>query len=73
MTTDAKAQSCPECGGIMRHGARDELLTYKGESRVVQVLGWWCTTCGEAIFTGEPLLAHERAFQEFKAEVDAWR
>ncbi len=38
--------------------------------RTIKTLGWWCTNCDEAILTGDPLVAHEKAFQQFKAEVD---
>jgi HTH-type transcriptional regulator/antitoxin MqsA len=65
-----KTQPCPECGGIMRHEKHDDVLEYKGESRTIKTLGWWCTRCGEAILTGEPLALHEKAFQQLKAEVD---
>ena len=70
MAKGMKTLSCPECGRLMRYEKRDNLLTYKGKSRAVKTLGWWCTNCVEAIITGEPLLAHKRAFQEFKAEID---
>jgi len=53
----------------MRYEKRDDVLEYKGHKRVIKTLGWWCTRCGEGILTGKPLLAHEKAFQELKAEV----
>ncbi len=70
MAKDVKTQPCVECGGPMRYEVRDDVLEYKGQTRTVPTLGWWCTRCDEAILTGEPLLASERAFQELKAEVD---
>ncbi len=70
MSKAVRTQPCPECGGEMRYEKGDDALEYKGRTRVIKTLGWWCTQCGEAILTGEPLLAHERAFQELKAEVD---
>ena len=70
MGRDVKTQPCPECGGLMRHEKHDDVLVYKGRSRTIRTLGWWCTECGEAILTGEPLVAHARAFQQLKAEVD---
>jgi HTH-type transcriptional regulator / antitoxin MqsA len=54
----------------MRYEKHDDVLTYKGQSRTIKTLGWWCTNCDEAILTGAPLVAHEKAFQQFKAEVD---
>ncbi len=70
MSKEAKTQPCPECGGLMRHEKHEDVLVYKEQSRTIKTLGWWCTKCGEAILTGEPLVAHEKAFQQFKAEVD---
>ncbi len=70
MTTRIKTQPCVECGGQMRFERHDDVLVYKGQTRTIKTLGWWCSSCGEAILSGEPLLAHEQAFQKFKAEVD---
>ena len=70
MAKAAKAQPCPECGGTMRYEKHDDVLTYKGKSRTIKTLGWWCTKCDEGILTGDPLVAHEKAFQQFKAEID---
>ncbi len=63
-------QPCPECGGTMRYTTGNDQLTYKGQSRIIKTLGWWCQDCGEGILTGEPLREHEKAFLSFKAEVD---
>ena len=68
--TKVKTQRCPECGGEMRYEKRGEVLTYRGHRKTIQTLGWWCTKCDEGIVTGKPLLAHARAFQSLKAEVD---
>lgn len=70
MAKAGKKQPCPECGGVMRYEKHDDVLTYKGSSRTIKTLGWWCTKCDEAILSGDPLVAHEKAFQELKAEVD---
>jgi len=70
MAKGAATQPCPECGGRMRYEKHDDVLTYKGQSRTIKTLGWWCTNCDEAILSGEPLIAHEQAFQQFKAEID---
>ena len=66
MATEIKTQACPECGGLMRYEKHDDVLVYKDRSRTIKTLGWWCSKCGEAILTGEPLVAHERAFQPLK-------
>jgi HTH-type transcriptional regulator / antitoxin MqsA len=65
-----QTQACPECGGVMKYEKHSDVLTYKGHERTIKTLGWWCTQCGEGILSGEPLLAHARAFQQFKSEVD---
>jgi YgiT-type zinc finger domain-containing protein len=66
----AESPSCPACASAMVYETRPDVLTYKGRERSVNTLGWWCTQCAEAIFTGEPLAANERAYLELKAEVD---
>jgi HTH-type transcriptional regulator / antitoxin MqsA len=66
----AKTQACPACGGGMRYERRDDVLEYKGTARTLKTLGWWCVKCDEAILTGEALVAHDKAFQQLKAEVD---
>lgn len=70
MPKHVKTQPCPECGGLMRFEKHDDVLAYKGKSRTIKTLGWWCTSCDEAILTGDPLVAHEKAFLQLKAEVD---
>ena len=70
MSKERKTQSCPACGGEMRWEYRDDRLAYKDHERTIKTLGWWCVSCGEAILTGTPLVAHEQAFQELKAQVD---
>jgi HTH-type transcriptional regulator / antitoxin MqsA len=66
----AKTQPCPECEGEMKYGKHADVLSYRGHTRKIQSLGWWCTKCEEGILTGKPLVAHARAFQNLKAEVD---
>lgn len=70
MAKNAKTQPCPACGGRMKYENHDDVLTYKGQSRTIKTVGWWCTECDEAILTGDALVAHEKAFQQFKAKVD---
>jgi len=66
----AKTQACPICGGEMRFEKKDDEIRYKGHKKTVRTLGWWCSKCGEAILTGEPLRNRELAFQKLKARVD---
>jgi HTH-type transcriptional regulator / antitoxin MqsA len=70
MPKRAKTQPCPECGGTMRYEKHDDKLVYKGNERIIKTLGWWCTRCGEGILSGDALKGHEKAFLQFKAEVD---
>ena len=42
MSKDIKTQACPECGSVMRFEERDDVLVYKGQSRSIKTLGWWC-------------------------------
>ena len=70
MPSKVKTQACPECGGEMRYRSHADVLQYRGHRKTIQTLGWWCMKCGEAILTGQPLVRHERAFQELKASVD---
>lgn len=68
--TMTKTQPCPSCGGEMRYEKHADKIEYKGHSKTLQTLGWWCGACGEGILTGAPLRASEVAFQQLKAEVD---
>jgi HTH-type transcriptional regulator/antitoxin MqsA len=54
----------------MRYHKRLETIEYKDHQRKLKTPGWWCTQCGEGILTGDALIAHDRAFQGLKAEVD---
>lgn len=65
-----KTQPCPECGGVMRYEKHADVISYRGHEKTIRTLGWWCTKCGEGILTGKPLVAHARALQTLKAEVD---
>jgi HTH-type transcriptional regulator/antitoxin MqsA len=65
-----KTQPCPECGGEMRFEKRTDQVEYQGKTRSLKILGWWCSNCDEAIFSGEALREREVAFLELKAEVD---
>jgi HTH-type transcriptional regulator/antitoxin MqsA len=65
-----KTQPCPECGGVMRYEKHADVISYRGHEKTIRTLGWWCTKCGEGILTGKPLVAHARALQSLKAEVE---
>ncbi len=65
-----KTQPCPECGGQMRYGKHADEISYRGHTRTLKTLGWWCGKCREGILDGAALRANEKAFLELKAEVD---
>jgi HTH-type transcriptional regulator/antitoxin MqsA len=66
-----KTQPCVSCAtGTMRYERRDDVVAYQQQERHLEVQGWWCDSCGEAIFDGAALAERERAFLELKAEVD---
>jgi hypothetical protein len=54
----------------MRYEKHDDVLDHAGRRRTIKTLGWWCTKCGEGIFTGDALVKHERAFLQLKASAD---
>jgi YgiT-type zinc finger domain-containing protein len=54
----------------MLYETRPDTIEYKGRKRTIDMLAWWCDSCGEGIFQGQPLADREQAFFELKAEVD---
>jgi HTH-type transcriptional regulator / antitoxin MqsA len=66
----SNTQPCPVCGSKMRFEKRDDVLSYQGKEKRIKTLGWWCTSCDEAIFDGKALAEREKAFLTLKAEVD---
>lgn len=70
MKRQPQTQACPVCGSVMVYERRDDLIEYRGHQRTIKTLGFWCNHCGEGILTGKPLLASEKAYIAFKAEID---
>ena len=70
MAKKARTQPCPSCGEVMSFERHEDVLAYRGHERHLKILGWWCTSCGEAILDGAALAEREKAFLELKAEVD---
>ncbi len=64
-------KTCPACGRAMLHEKRQDSVEYKDHHKSFDVTGWWCSSCGEAIFEGPALEAAERAFVELRAEVQS--
>jgi YgiT-type zinc finger domain-containing protein len=65
-----KTQPCPACGSVMRYEKRDNVIEYQGHLRAIETLGWWCQGCGEAILSGDSLLAYERELNALRDEVN---
>jgi YgiT-type zinc finger domain-containing protein len=65
-----KTQTCVLCGGELRWETREETLSYKDHEKKIKTEGWWCSSCGEAVLSGDALLQSEREFLSLKAEVD---
>ena len=65
-----KTQPCLECGGEMRQEKRADQVSYLEHTRTLKTLGWWCSTCNEAILDSVALGAREKVYLELKAEVD---
>lgn len=70
MARTRKSMSCPECGGTAVLETRMDSVEYKGRTADVNVEGYWCQSCPEAILEGEALKARERAFLRLRAEVE---
>lgn len=71
MSERVKTQACPTCGARMTFEERDDVASYGGREKRTPTLAWWCSSCSEAIFAGETLLAGERAYRELKAAADS--
>lgn len=64
------APVCPETGEPMVRDTRPMTLSYKGQSRTVQMPGWYCDASGESIHTGEDMKVSDTALRELKDMVD---
>jgi HTH-type transcriptional regulator/antitoxin MqsA len=54
----------------MARGTRVQEFEYKGHTIELKQPGWYCGSCGEAVFSGDDMAATEPEFMEFKARVD---
>jgi HTH-type transcriptional regulator / antitoxin MqsA len=70
MPTSEKMKRCPECGGRMVHKIGTSTVKYKGHSTSVELSGYWCTDCDEAVLEGEALAKKEKAFFSLRAKVE---
>lgn len=70
MDTTTTNPTCPECGGSMARETKPYTVKYKGLSSVVDLPGWYCAHCGEAIFVGKDMDAADRELVELKAKAE---
>jgi HTH-type transcriptional regulator/antitoxin MqsA len=64
-----KCHACKK--GILQHKTKPQVFTYKNKSITLEQPGSWCNSCEEGVLSGEDIAKTEKAFQKFKATVDA--
>ncbi len=67
MKEKQKTRPCPSCGGVMRRGLRDEIITYGNASLKYQQPGWHCTSCDDGVLEGVDNEYHDAALHEVMA------
>lgn len=70
MNPAATQPICPECSGTMIRETRPYTVKYKGLSSVVDLPGWYCAECGEAVFIGKDMDAADRELVKLKAKAE---
>jgi HTH-type transcriptional regulator/antitoxin MqsA len=71
--TQARAFSAPlspETGKPMIRAERPREITYKGQSLIIQMPGWYCEESDESIHTGEDMEVSDAALKTLKMEVE---
>ena len=62
---------CHACSkGILNQKTKSQVYTYKGKSITLKQPGLWCDSCKEGILNGEDIAKTEKAFDEFKSQID---
>jgi HTH-type transcriptional regulator/antitoxin MqsA len=61
---------CPICGEEMNRDIRNDAISYKGLSAIVEQPGWYCAGCGEAVLTEADIKTAEPAFFDLRARGD---
>jgi HTH-type transcriptional regulator/antitoxin MqsA len=62
---------CPVCGaGQLVREVRTACYEYRGEVCEYEQSGDWCTSCGEAVLTGEEMAATEGVLIDFMRRVE---
>lgn len=57
---------CPKTGALMYHDTRPMTLTYKSESIIFDMLGWYCDSSDESIHTGQDMKVSDRMLNRLK-------
>lgn len=70
MTMIEPADVCPECGSAMLRDVRPRVLTYKGNSKTVEMPGWYCEGCPESIHSGADMEVSDHAIRRLKAKAE---
>lgn len=58
---------CPKTGAPMSRGMRPVTLTYKGESIIFDMPGWYCDESDEGIHTGKDMKVSDRILNRLRA------
>lgn len=61
---------CHSCGGKMHRDTKAVEIAYKGESMTVNLPGWYCSACDEAVHSGLDMEVSDKALHELKAKVE---
>jgi HTH-type transcriptional regulator / antitoxin MqsA len=70
MTNQATNPTCPECGHPTVRDVRPFTVAYKGLSSTVNMPGWYCTNCDEAIVVGKDMDEADRELHRLKAQAE---
>ena len=66
----SKAPVCPESGKPMVRDTRPMEISYKGQSTIIDMPGWYCHESGESIHTAEDMKVSDAALKELRLEVE---
>ena len=62
--------TCHACGGVMERDARPTAISYKGETMTIDLPGWYCASCGEAVLSANDMAVSDQALHEIKLRVE---
>lgn len=62
---------CPACSvGTLSREVRGSRFEYRGQTLIYEQPGNWCSACGEAVLSGEDMVATEELIVDFLQRVD---